>query len=229
MSIRTHAPAGQDRESRFALAASDTAPLRPAPTAFAPTFAGRRYISPDVMGALVVLAIGAVIVALVALTGGGSSTGDVPAAKAPAAPKRATTIPAAAARLAANAKPGESIGTMLVPSVVYEHGLAQGTTPKILSQDSGHDASSAMPGQPGTVVIVARRVQQGFGALATVRAGAKVSLKMPYGTIDYKVGGVMTVPAANQSVLRGGAGGQRLVITAVSAGQRLVVSGVRAR
>jgi LPXTG-site transpeptidase (sortase) family protein len=84
---------------------------------------------------------------------------------------------------------GQTDGEISVPAIKLYRAFVEGVSIADLRAAPGHDPHSALPGEPGTVVIEGHRTTHGapFYDLNNLRAGDRITIVMPYGTFQYKV------------------------------------------
>jgi sortase A len=145
-----------------------------------------------------------------------------------ALPDDSRRIAFAARALDRQAKDGEAIGRIQMPTIGVSQVIVQGTGTSDLHKGPGHYPSTPLPGAPGTVGIAGHRTTYGapFRRVDQLRPGDRITVRMPYATITYRVQRLRIVdPSATWVVNRRSY--DRLVLTAChplySAAQRIVV------
>lgn len=122
---------------------------------------------------------------------------------------------------------GQPIGRIVIPSIDVDIVVVQGTSTGDLTQGPGHYPETPFPGQPGTSAIAGHRTTYlaPFRHLDSLDGGDEIELRMPYGTLDYRVQRTRVVDPTDLGILHP-TGYQRLVLTAChplySASQRIV-------
>jgi sortase A len=134
-----------------------------------------------------------------------------------------------AQRLVAESEPGDALGRIEAPDM---DGLnmvfVQGTDESSLQLGPGHYPETAMPGQGRTVAIAGHRTTYlaPFRHIDSMKAGDKITLKMPYGTFVYSVQKTEIVDPSDVGIVHD-TGYERLVLSACnplySAAQRYIV------
>ncbi len=157
----------------------------------------------------------------------------IPAEKEKGRPtKRRPTAEQRARQLAATArtelKAGKAIGRIRAPRLGKSWVVAEGTGDSSLKAGPGRYSTSSLPGLPGTTAIAGHRTTYGapFRNIDKLRAGDRITMEMPYATVEYRVEGHRIVDPSDTKALRD-IGRPRLVLTACtplySAAQRWVV------
>jgi sortase A len=127
------------------------------------------------------------------------------------------------------AKEGKAIGRIEIPSLDREYVFVEGTDLGDLRKGPGRYPKTSFPGQGGTVAIAGHRTTYGapFRTVDELDPGEHVVLKMPYGTLDYKVEKTQIVNPDATWVTDRVKGPERLVLSAChplySAEQRIIV------
>jgi sortase A len=122
---------------------------------------------------------------------------------------------------------GDPIGRIVMPSIGVDIVVVQGTDTGDLTQGPGHYPDTPFPGEPGTTAIAGHRTTYlaPFRHLDSLEEGDGIELRMPYGTLEYRIQGTKVVEPTDLGILHP-AGYQRLVLTAChplySASQRIV-------
>ncbi len=81
---------------------------------------------------------------------------------------------------------GGLVGKVEIPKLHLSAVVFQGTTSTVLDRGVGHLDGSALPGQPGNVVLAAHR-DTFFRSLRNIRRGDQVLVNTPYGSRTYTV------------------------------------------
>lgn len=122
---------------------------------------------------------------------------------------------------------GQAIGRIVIPDIGVDIVVVQGTSTGDLTQGPGHYPQTPFPGQPGTSAIAGHRTTYlaPFRHLDALHGGDEIELRMPYGTLEYRVQRTKVVEPTDFAILHP-TGYQRLVLTAChplySASQRIV-------
>jgi sortase A len=122
---------------------------------------------------------------------------------------------------------GQPIGHIVIPSIDVDIVVVQGTSTGDLTKGPGHYPQTPFPGQGGTAAIAGHRTTYlaPFRHLDELHGGNRIELRMPYGTLDYRVQDTKVVDPTDVGILHP-TGYQRLVLTAChplySASERIV-------
>ncbi len=167
----------------------------------------------------------------------GQLEGDLKGALAPTAVERRAlaTLPEADARVAFAAraldrkiKPGQPIGRIVIPRIGLSKVIVEGTTTDVLPKGPGHYPATPLPGAPGTVAIAGHRTTYGapFRDVDDLDPGDRIEMRMPYGSVVYRVERLRIVPPS-ATYVTARRSYDRLVLTAChplySAAKRIVV------
>lgn len=151
---------------------------------------------------------------------------DRAAARAARPAARAAVL---ARRFERQVEAGQAIGRIVAPAMDgLDIVFVQGTDSGSLEIGPGHYPETPMPGAPGTVGIAGHRTTYlaPFRHIDSMRRGDPITLKMPYGTIRYRVEKTAIVDPTDVGVVRA-VGYNRLVLSAChplySAAQRYIV------
>jgi len=125
---------------------------------------------------------------------------------------------------------GSAIGVLNIPALHLDQVIVQGTSAADLMNGPGLMPGTALPGSLGNSVIAARRVTFGapFGAVDTLKVGAKIRVVDGAGTFTYKVTRVHAVVAGQRDVVLPTTDNRITLVTANSTtlpSGRLVVQG----
>jgi sortase A len=146
----------------------------------------------------------------------------------PAAPPPPTTLPDFTS--GGGGGGGGGLGRIQIPKLGINAGLRSGIDMGTLNQGPGHWPGTAMPGQPGNVVIAGHRTSHGgiFRYINSLSAGDQIILSNGSGDHVYVVTGVQIVPPTATWII-GQGGGSRVTLFAChppgSTAQRIVVFG----
>jgi sortase A len=127
-----------------------------------------------------------------------------------------------------HAQPGHAIGTIQIPRFDLDAVLIQGTDTSSLEHGPGHYPDTPFPGQDGTIGIAGHRTTYlaPFRHIDSLVPGDKITLAMPYATLEYTVQSHRIVAPTEVSITDP-VGYERLVLTACnplySAAQRYAV------
>jgi len=165
----------------------------------------------------------------------GKKLDDAPVLSSPAEQRALAALPDDARRIAfaaraynRHAKAGEPVGRINIPKIGLERVIVQGTGTTDLRKGPGHYPSTPMPGAPGTIGIAGHRTTYGapFRHVDALRKGDRITVRMPYATITYRVERLRIVPPTATWVVDRRSY-DRLVLTAChplySAAKRIVV------
>ena len=116
----------------------------------------------------------------------------------------ARAIAADARRFRATAVQGAAIGRIVVPRLDLNMVLVNGTDTGTLRKGPGRDPRTFMPGEGELVYIAGHRTTYlaPFARIDDMRPGDRVTLRVPYGTFEYRVTGHRIVDAHALWVLR---------------------------
>jgi sortase A len=96
---------------------------------------------------------------------------------------------------------GNAIGVMKIARLGMDAIFVQGDSPKILRHAVGHIAETALPGEPGNVVLTAHR-DSFFRPLRDIRQGDMIELKTLDGEFAYRVDWTKAVSPSDIEVLQ---------------------------
>jgi sortase A len=96
-----------------------------------------------------------------------------------------------ARRFRRSAAQGAAIGRIVVPRLDLSMVLVNGTDTASLKKGPGRDARTSMPGQGELVYIAGHRTTYlaPFARIDQMQPGDAITLRMPYGTFEYRVTG----------------------------------------
>jgi sortase A len=105
------------------------------------------------------------------------------------APKTARAIAADARAFRTSAARGAAIGRIVVPRLDLNMVLVNGTDTETLRKGPGRDPRTYMPGQGELVYIAGHRTTYlaPFARIDEMRPGDSITLRVPYGTFEYRV------------------------------------------
>jgi LPXTG-site transpeptidase (sortase) family protein len=107
---------------------------------------------------------------------------------------------------------GNAIGEMEVPRLGLNAVFVQGDSPEILSRAVGHISDTALPGEPGNVVLTAHR-DSFFRPLRHIRQGDTIELKTLDGEFAYQVDWTEVVSPSDVEVLQASGGNALTLVT----------------
>jgi sortase A len=114
-------------------------------------------------------------------------------------------VEAAANRLQGKLRMGHALGRLRVPRIDLNAVFVQGTRwGPDLSQGPGHYAQTSLPGVGRTMAIAAHRTTFGawFRHIDSLKTGDRVSLRVPYATLYYRVFAHKIVKSGDWSIIR---------------------------
>jgi sortase A len=114
-------------------------------------------------------------------------------------------VEAAANRMKGKLKMGHALGRIKIPRIGLNAVFVQGTRwGPDLSQGPGHYPQTSLPGVGRTMAIAAHRTTFGawFRHIDSLKAGDRVSLRLPYATFYYRVFMHKIVKSGDWSVIR---------------------------
>lgn len=125
------------------------------------------------------------------------------------------SLPRAAAAWRKSSKRGDAVARLRIPALGVGEIVVNGTDRGSLKRGPGRYLGSAMPGEGKLVYIAGHRTTYGapFSRIDRLHKGDRVSLELPYATIEYAITGSRVVPASQTSVLRS-KGYEQLVLQA---------------
>ena len=142
-------------------------------------------------------------------------------------PKQQVSI--LARRFSRQVSSGDAIGTIVAPDMDgLDMVFVEGTDSTSLEKGPGHYPETPMPGERGTVGIAGHRTTYlaPFRHIDSMEIGDPITLRMPYGTIRYRVEKTAIVDPSDVGVVRK-VGYNRLVLSACnplySAAERYIV------
>ena len=125
------------------------------------------------------------------------------------------SLPRAAAAWRKSSKRGDAVARLRIPALGVGEIVVNGTDHGSLKRGPGRYLGSAMPGEGKLVYIAGHRTTYGapFSRIDRLHKGDRVSLELPYATIEYAITGSRVVPASQTSVLKS-KGYEQLVLQA---------------
>jgi LPXTG-site transpeptidase (sortase) family protein len=96
---------------------------------------------------------------------------------------------------------GSTIGEMEVPRLGLKAIFVQGDSTRILRHAVGHISETALPGEPGNVVLTAHR-DSFFRPLRSIKPGDAITLKTLNGEFEYQVESTEVVLPSDVQVLQ---------------------------
>jgi sortase A len=111
------------------------------------------------------------------------------AASAPAAATADRSIP-----------PGSAVATLSIPRIRLSTIVLHGSDARTLRRGPGHVERSALPGEPGNIVIAGHR-DTFFRPLRRIEVGDRIVLESPRGRFEYRVSSLLVVKSDDLSVL----------------------------
>jgi sortase A len=107
---------------------------------------------------------------------------------------------------------GSALGEILIPRLGLKAIIVQGESPAVLQRGVGHLADTALPGEPGNVVLAGHR-DTFFRPLKRVHAGDAITLKTHDGEFEYVVESTAVVTPSDVAVLEPTGGRTLTLIT----------------
>lgn len=143
--------------------------------------------------------------------------------------ERGRRVAILAERFGRQVETGQAIGRIIAPDMAgLDMVVVEGTDTASLEKGPGHYPETPMPGAPGTVGIAGHRTTYlaPFRHIDSMKPGDPITLKMPYGTLRYRVEKTAVVDPSDVGVVRE-VGYKRLVLSACnplySAAERFIV------
>ena len=101
---------------------------------------------------------------------------------------------------------GEALGRLRIPRLDLDMVVVQGTDEESLKKGPGHYPYSFLPGERRLVYVAGHRTTYGapFSRIDRLRKGDRVTIELPYATVEYRVTGHRIVAATATEVLRPG-------------------------
>jgi LPXTG-site transpeptidase (sortase) family protein len=96
---------------------------------------------------------------------------------------------------------GSAIGELRVPRLGLNAVFVQGDSPRILRHAVGHISETALPGEPGNVVLTAHR-DSFFRPLRNIRQGDTIEIQTPESEFAYQVDWTEVVSPSDVEVLQ---------------------------
>jgi sortase A len=96
---------------------------------------------------------------------------------------------------------GGAIGEIRIPRLGLTAIVVQGDSAAVLRRAVGHLADTALPGEPGNVVLAGHR-DTFFRPLRGVRAGDAITLRTRDGDFEYRVESTAVVPPSDVRALQ---------------------------
>ena len=98
---------------------------------------------------------------------------------------------------------GSPVAVLVIPALHLDQAVVEGTNAQDLRNGPGHLPSTALPGQAGNAVIMARRATYGapFGAIGGLHRGAAITVVDGYGTYRYRVSEVVYATGGRHDVV----------------------------
>jgi sortase A len=134
-----------------------------------------------------------------------------------------------AGRLEGRAKDGSPVGRIEIPRIGASFVVVKGTDTSDLESGPGIYSETVFPGMAGTTAIAGHRTTYlaPFRHIDRLRAGASITLNMPYAHFTYAVIGKKVVVPSDVEAAVGNVGYSRLVLSACtplfSAAKRLLI------
>lgn len=131
---------------------------------------------------------------------------DPPASRPVSLAARRRDVAAAARAYRRSLERGEALGRIRIPRLDLDMVVVQGTDEESLKKGPGHYPFSFLPGENRLVYIAGHRTTYAapFSRIDRLRTGDRVTMELPYATVEYRVTGHRIVPATATGVLRSG-------------------------
>jgi sortase A len=107
---------------------------------------------------------------------------------------------------------GDVIGEMKIPRLGLKAVFVQGDSARILRRAVGHISETALPGQPGNIVLTGHR-DTFFRPLRNIQQGDAIELQTPDGNFEFQVEFTSVVSPSDISVLQPSTGPTLTLIT----------------
>jgi sortase A len=101
---------------------------------------------------------------------------------------------------------GEPLGRLRIPRLDLDMVVVQGTDEESLKKGPGHYPFSFLPGEGRLIYLAGHRTTYAapFSRIDRLRKGDRVTMELPYATVEYRITGHRIVPATATEVLRSG-------------------------
>lgn len=94
---------------------------------------------------------------------------------------------------------GDVYATILIPNVGIQREVSFGDSHELLNQYIGHDTSSVLPGEGGTIVYSGHNSSKFLGNLKQVKEQDLIIVETTYGTFEYAVTGTKIIEDTDDS------------------------------
>jgi len=99
--------------------------------------------------------------------------------------------------------PGSAVATLSIPRIRFSTVVLHGSDARTLRRGPGHVERTALPGEPGNIVVAGHR-DTFFRPLRRIAVGDSVVLESPRGRFEYRVSSLDVVKSDDVSVLEQG-------------------------
>jgi sortase A len=99
--------------------------------------------------------------------------------------------------------PGSAVATLSIPRIRLSTVVLHGSDARTLRRGPGHMERTALPGQPGNIVIAGHR-DTFFRPLRRIEVGDRIVLESPRGRFEYRVSSLHVVRSDDLSVIEQG-------------------------
>lgn len=82
---------------------------------------------------------------------------------------------------------GSKFGILEIPSINVQLDMLYGTTSNLLKKGVGHDNSSYLPGEGGSIILMGHNFKQFLGSLPNAKIGDEIKLTTDYGEYSYYI------------------------------------------
>jgi len=129
-----------------------------------------------------------------------------PASRPVSLAARRRDVAAAARAYRRGLERGEALGRLRIPRLDLDMVVVQGTDEESLKKGPGHYPYSFLPGENRLIYIAGHRTTYAapFSRIDRLRKGDRVTMELPYATVEYRITGHRIVPATATQVLRSG-------------------------
>jgi sortase A len=110
------------------------------------------------------------------------------------------------------AKEGDVLGRLVVPRIGLSVVVLQGTTSQTLLLGAGHIAGTALPGEPGNIVIAGHRDTY-FRVLRDIRRNDEIEIRTAAGLSQYEVDWIQIVNPGDTEVLNNSRASELTLVT----------------
>ena len=93
--------------------------------------------------------------------------------------------------------PNSEYGKLKIPSIEVELPICYGTSSKVLKKGVGHDTTSYLPGEGGSIILMGHNFKQFLARLPQAKKGDKIEITTDYGVFEYEIYNAKIVNESN--------------------------------